>query len=72
MRGLLDVFEDLGFSCTWVTKEEDIDVSADLVFSTDVFGYTAEKGQCDCSFDIFVAVDTWRDGIDDLWLVLVN
>lgn len=64
----LDVFQDLGFSGTGIAEEEDVDVSADGVFSVDIFGDAAEERQCDGCFDIFVTIDTGGDGVDDLLL----
>jgi hypothetical protein len=61
-----DVFEDLGFRGTGVTKEEDVDVTADGKFSVDVFGNAAEEGHCHGGLNVFMAVDTWRNGVDDL------
>ena len=42
--GFLDVFQDLRFGGTGISEEEDVDVSADGMFSVDVFGDTAEEG----------------------------
>jgi hypothetical protein len=44
MRGFFDVFQDLGFCGTGVTKEEDIDVSTDGMFAVDIFWNTTEEG----------------------------
>jgi hypothetical protein len=40
----LDVFQDLRFGGTGISEEEDVDVSADGMFSVDIFGDTAEEG----------------------------
>ena len=42
--GFLDVFQDLRFGGTGISEEEDVDVSADGMFSVDIFGDTAEEG----------------------------
>lgn len=61
-----DVFKDLGFRCTRITEEEDVDVASDGVFAIDVFGNSAEEGECDGCFDVIVAVNTGSDRVKDL------
>jgi hypothetical protein len=39
----LDVFEDLGFCCTRITEEENVDVSTDGMFPVNVFRNTTKE-----------------------------
>jgi len=72
MGGFLDIFEDLGFCCTGITEEEDVDIASDGVFPVDVFGDSAEEGECYGCFNVVVAVDTWSNGINDLTISCVT
>ena len=54
----------MGFGCSWVTQEEDVDVASYSVsFFLDYFLVPAEKGKTKCLFDLVVAVDGGSDGI---------
>jgi len=69
MGGLLDILQDLRFRGTGITKEEDINVPADGMFPIDILGDTAKQRERYSCLDIFVAIDTWGNGVDDLPLV---
>ena len=68
MGCFLDVLQDLRFRGTGITKEEDVDVPPDGMFSVNILGDTAEKRKGHCCFDIFVAVDTGCNGVHNLLL----
>ena len=66
MSGLFYVFQDLRFCGTGVAEQQNVDVSSDGMFAVDVLRDTAKEGQRYRCFDVFVAVDTRSNGVDDL------
>ena len=54
----------MGFGCSWVAQEEDVDVASYSVsFFLDDFLVPTEEGETECLFDLIVAVDRRSDGI---------
>ena len=54
----------MGFGCSWVAQEEDVDVASySMSFFLDYFLVPAEKGETECLLDLIVTVDRRSDGI---------
>ena len=63
--GLFGVLQELTLGGTRIAEKENVDVSSETMLAVDIFGYTAEEGEGDGSFDVVVPVDRRRDGLED-------
>ena len=58
---LLYVLEELRLGSTWVSEQEAVDISPDLVLATNILGHSSKHSQRDGFLDELVSVDGWRD-----------
>ena len=63
---LLNVFQELGFGSSWVTEKKAVDVTSDLMLSTNILWYTAEHGEGQGLLDEQMSVNTWSHGLENL------
>lgn len=54
---LLDALEELRLGNTWISEQQDVDVSSYAVSSLDDSFHAPEHCHRECPFDVFVSVD---------------
>jgi hypothetical protein len=65
MGRLLNVFEELRLSRTWVTEEEDVNVAAYPMLAVDILRDSTKEREGDGCLDIFVSVNGWSNRLDE-------
>lgn len=59
---LLDAFEELRLSDSWISEQQDVDVPSYAMGSLDHSFHASEHGHRECPFDVVVPVDRRRNG----------
>ena len=63
---LLDVFQELGFGSSWITEEKTVDVTSDLMLSTNILWDTSEHGEGQSLLDEQMSVNAGSHGLENL------
>ena len=55
---LLNILEELRLGSSWVSQEQTVDVSSDLMFATNILGHSSKHSQCNGFLDELMPVDS--------------
>lgn len=66
-ENLLDILQKLRLGSSWVSEEKHVDISSDSMLSSDILWHTSEHGEGEALLNEVMAVDTWGDGVEDLF-----
>ena len=64
-ENLLNVFQELRFGSSWVSKQEHVDISSDFVLSSNILMNTSKHCKRESFLDELVAVDTGGNRIEN-------